>query len=184
MPLFKSLFPLARDSALTVLIVAEGEQLRVNVMPKSKDEKSSKTLYPLSLLGSPEELDRDFAQAVEIYTPGSQSVLEQAQAASAANGNKAPAPALPAPTGKKRGPKPKNASLPAPDAPAGDPPAEDDGNTDENGDTPPEVDPRQTQIPGLDETVSEQPAEPESDPVPVTGNEANVAQGDEGLDIL
>src|ERR1700738_542663 len=115
MPLFTTLFPLTKRAALTVLIVAEGDQLRVNVMPKSKDGSEEKTIYPLSLLASPEELDRDFAEAVSIYEPGSQSVLDQARAASAANNNGEAPKARPAPS-KGKGGRKRAAELPPPDA--------------------------------------------------------------------
>jgi PRTRC genetic system protein E len=173
MSLFKSLFPLARENSLTVLIVAEGEQLRVNVMPKSKDEKASKTLYPLSLLGAPDELDRDFAEAVQIYAPGAQSVLEQAQAASEANGGKK-APALPAPA-KEKGKAAKKAKANASE-PAGDG-VTDDADAPSAG-APVEVDPRQTQIPGLSAS------EDEPSDVGEEGPAASSEPEDAGVDLL
>ena len=173
MSLFKSLFPLARDNSLTVLIVAEGEYLRVNVTPKSKGDQGEKTLYPLSLLATPEELDRDFAEAVEIYSPGSQSVLEQAHAASEANSSGDVKPALPAPAKGRPGRKPKAAALPAPTGNPGEPPNGDDKGTETSA--APEVDPRQHAIPGLDD------AEPET---PVEETPAPGSAADEGIDLL
>ncbi|RDU99185.1 PRTRC system protein E [Trinickia dinghuensis] len=183
MSLFKSLYPLAQNTSLTILIVAEGEQLRVNVMPRSKDEKAEKTLYPLSLLARPEELDRDFAEALEIYAPGSQSVLEQARAASAANGSSNP-PALPAPSGTpakgKRGPKPKATALPPAQAAAADAaPVKSEGNADER----PAADPRQSGLPGLEAEPAA--AMPDSQDMREADNsEAPSEADDSGIDLL
>ncbi|AIO45105.1 PRTRC system E domain protein [Burkholderia cepacia] len=181
MSLFTSLYPLAQNASLTILIVAEGDQLRVNVMPKSKDEKAEQTLYPLSLLASPEELDRDFAEAVQIYAPGSQSVLEQARAASAANADTDAPRALPAPAKGKPGRKPKTQTAPAPSG--GDSQAANAGATDE-GD--PEVDPRQTSLleSAANEAAAAQTADSDAPPAAATSEDTAAAAGDEGLDLL
>ncbi|MFT0167529.1 PRTRC system protein E [Paraburkholderia mimosarum] len=203
MSLFQSLFPLARENALTILIVAEGDQLRVNVMPKSKDEKAQKTLYPLSLLGSPDELDEHFAEAVRIYAPHSQSVLDQARAASEANGNSSAAPALPAPDAApapakgKPGRKPKNVALPAPTVDAAgdaisDPNKEADNAKEVEGqETAQEVDPRQTSIPGLDDAAAAASAGDESNTGAAAESEAaaaianaETAEDDGAVDLL
>lgn len=134
MSLFTSLYPLAQRTTLTLLLTAEGDQLRVNVTPRaSNDAKGEKTLYPLSILATPEELDADFAEAVAIYEPSIASVIDQARAASAANTDSRSAPALPAPTRGKRKP--------------GRPPKA-DAATGENDSTDgtPETDPRQMSI--------------------------------------
>jgi PRTRC genetic system protein E len=144
---FESIYPLAQKTTLTLLITAEGDQLRVNVTPRANDDaKGEKPLYPLSILATPAELDRDFAEAVAIYEPSTLSVLDQARAASAANsGDKPSTPALPAPGTARKGNTGKkgrtSASTPETDTPAA------------AGDAPsaPEVDPRQTQIPGIDD---------------------------------
>lgn len=179
MSLFSSLYPLAQNASLTILIVAEGEQLRVNVMPKSKDEKAEQTLYPLSLLASPEELDRDFAEAVQIYAPGSQSVLEQARAASAANADSDAPKALPAPAKGKPGRKPK-AQTTAPssaDSPAADASA--------SGDGAPEVDPHQTSLLETGgEAAATQTSDDEPPPAAATFDDTPAATADEGLDLL
>ncbi|CAE6811322.1 hypothetical protein R69658_05417 [Paraburkholderia aspalathi] len=95
MSLFASLYPLAQKTTLTLLITTEGDQLRVNVTPHARDDaKGEKTLYPLSILAAPDELDRDFAEAVAIYEPSTQSVLDQARAASAANGSTKHSPCI------------------------------------------------------------------------------------------
>ncbi|KVX53355.1 PRTRC system protein E [Burkholderia cepacia] len=181
MSLFTSLYPLAQSASLTILVVAEGDQLRVNVMPKSKDEKAEQTLYPLSLLASPEELDRDFAEAVQIYTPGSQSVLEQARAASAANAETGAAPALPAPAKGKPGRKPKAQTAAA--TSSGDSQAANAGGA---GDGTPEVDPRQTSLleNGAGESASAQTDAGDMPPAAATSEDAAAAADDEGLDLL
>lgn len=144
MSLFASLYPLAQKTTLTLLITTEGNQLRVNVTPHAKqDAKGEKTLYPLSILATPEELDRDFAEAVSIYEPSTQSVLEQARTASAANGT-GKATSAHAATRGKPGRKARSESNEVVDS--NQPPAANDKAEQE---TPP-VDPRQTAIPGLD----------------------------------
>ncbi len=180
MSLFMSLYPLAQNASLTILVVAEGDQLRVNVMPKSKDEKAEQTLYPLSLLASPEELDRDFAEAVQIYAPGSQSVLEQARAASAANADAGAPPALPAPAKGKPGRKPKNQTAAAPSTT--DTQAADAGAT---GDGAPEVDPRQTSLleTGAGEADAAQTGGGDTPPADTT-DAAPAAADEEGVDLL
>jgi PRTRC genetic system protein E len=175
MSLFASLYPLAQKTTLTLLITAEGDQLRVNVTPRANDDaKGEKTLYPLSILAKPDELDRDFAAAVEIYEPSTLSVLDQARAASAANGNASTPTALPAPAPKgKRGPK-RATEMPAP--------TDSSGNASAADELP--VDPRQTQIPGIDAD-----AEPATSETPaVTGEQdssnARPAAEDDGVDLL
>ncbi|MDN7763021.1 MULTISPECIES: PRTRC system protein E [Burkholderia cepacia complex] len=180
MSLFSSLYPLAQNASLTILIVAEGDQLRVNVMPKSKDEKAEQTLYPLSLLASPEELDRDFAEAVQIYAPGSQSVLEQARAASAANTETGAPPALPAPAKGKPGRKPK-----AQTAAASSTTDIQAANAGAAGEDTPEVDPRQTSLleTGVGEAEADQTGNGDTPPTAPT-DAAPAAAGDEGIDLL
>ncbi|MCA8034867.1 PRTRC system protein E [Burkholderia arboris] len=58
--------------------------MRVNVapLPNGKGEKKP---WPLSLVATPEELDAEFAAAVDAYEPGALSLLDQARACAAAN---------------------------------------------------------------------------------------------------
>ncbi|CAG9195759.1 PRTRC system protein E [Paraburkholderia tropica] len=174
MSLFTSLHPLARRTTLTLLITAEGDQLRVNVMPRANDDaKGEKTLYPLSLLATPEELDAEFADAVSIYEPSIASVLDQARAASAANNGTA-APALPAPGGSKRkGGRPPRAEKAEGEKASGD---------DATGAS--EVDPRQMRIdePAAQDTppLAESPTQEQP---PVEQPAAAPAQS-EGLDVF
>ncbi|MCW0073004.1 PRTRC system protein E, partial [Burkholderia pseudomallei] len=85
MSLFTSLHALAQTTSIHILITAEGaNNLRVNVtpMPNGKGEKQR---WPLSLLATPEELDAEFAAAVDVYAPGATPLLDQARACAAAN---------------------------------------------------------------------------------------------------
>ncbi|KVC60523.1 hypothetical protein WI73_04700 [Burkholderia ubonensis] len=107
MSLFTSLHALAQTTSINILITAEGdENLRVNVTPLP-NAKGKKELWPLSLVATPEELDAEFAAAVEAYEPGALSLLDQARACAAAN-TSGSAPALPAPSaGQSTGNAPK-----------------------------------------------------------------------------
>ncbi|MFM0210411.1 PRTRC system protein E [Paraburkholderia sediminicola] len=176
MSLFASLHPLAQRTTLTLLITAEGDQLRVNVTPRANDDtKGEKPLYPLSILATPDELDRDFAEAVSIYEPSTLSVLDQARAASAANGTvDAVTKALPAPATKGKGGR-KRAELPAP--------TESDNASGDGGDTPP-IDPRQSQIPGIEPDAEQ--ATPETPAVAAEQDSSNAqpAAEDDGVDLL
>jgi PRTRC genetic system protein E len=177
MSLFASLFPLAQKTTLTLLITVEGDELRVNVTPRPNDDaKGEKTLYPLSLLGTPDELDRDFAEAVAIYEPSTLSVLDQARAASSANGKTTDAPrALPAPAAKgKRGRKPAADASAAPGA--------SESREEDEGSTP--TDPRQMSI--SDVVPDAQPAAPETpaEAAEQNSSEAQPAADDDGVDLL
>jgi PRTRC genetic system protein E len=178
MSLFASLHPLAQRTTLTLLITAEGDQLRVNVTPRANDDaKGEKPLYPLSILATPDELDRDFAEAVSIYEPSTLSVLDQARAASAANGTiDAGAKALPAPTTKGKGGRKRAAELLAPTD------ASDNAGNDA-GDAPP-TDPRQTQIPGIDPDVEPATAETPAVVAEQDSSNAQPAVEEDGVDLL
>ncbi|KVN36774.1 hypothetical protein WJ63_35015 [Burkholderia pyrrocinia] len=140
MSLFTSLHALAQTTSINILITAEGdENLRVNVTPLP-NAKGKKELWPLSLVATPEELDAEFAAAVEAYEPGALSLLDQARACAAANTSGSP-PALPAPSaGQPTGTAPRRRGRPPRASKAGDadtPPA----NAGENA-----TDPRQMTI--------------------------------------
>lgn len=179
MSLFASLHPLAQRTTLTLLITAEGDQLRVNVTPRANDDtKGEKPLYPLSILATPDELDRDFAEAVSIYEPSTLSVLDQARAASAANGtvDAGTKAALPAPTTKGKGGRKRAAELPAPTD------ASDNAGNDA-GDAP-LADPRQTQIPGIDPDVEPATAETPAVVAEQDSSNAQAAVEEDGVDLL
>ncbi|CAJ0740875.1 PRTRC system protein E [Ralstonia mannitolilytica] len=157
--MFTALHQLAQSAPLLVSIAAEGENLRVTVSATSTG-KTGPAVHPLVLVGAPDELDRDFAQAVQIFEPSALPLLEQARAAANANGNKDKAAAKTAKssgsskdaataagTATKRGPgrPPKNA--------AANPPEKTDASSDTDSSGPdgeqsgaPEVDPRQMSL--------------------------------------
>ncbi|MDR6493572.1 PRTRC genetic system protein E [Paraburkholderia terricola] len=183
MSLFASLYPLAQKTTLTLLITAEGDKLRVNVTPRAKDDvKGEKTLYPLSILATPDDLDRDFAEAVAIYEPSTQSVLDQARAASVANGATKSTPELPAPTATRGKPGRKARSESNGNADAGKPPATNGANAEEL----PPVDPRQTSIPGIEsDACSATPHQPTTDGEATAAAEpTSVAAGADAVDLF
>ncbi|WP_186058891.1 PRTRC system protein E [Burkholderia gladioli] len=178
MPLFQSLHELALVAPLNILISDDGGgQLRVNVTPQ-QTKKSEQKLWPLSVAGTPAELDEQFAHAVAVYQPGALSILDQARACASANNVGTKAAALPASKADtagatekpRRGRPPKNRD--AGDAPE---PKPADGG----------ADPRQLSI--TDDT----PANPDADvredrddePVISSDESAGAAASDDGLDV-
>lgn len=80
--MFTELAPLAKSTTLNVIVTAEGENLRVIVMPKAAKEGENPALStPLSLVGTPAELDAQFATIITGYT-ASRTSLEEALLAS------------------------------------------------------------------------------------------------------
>lgn len=158
--MFAELHQLARAASLLISIASEGDNLRVTVNATSTS-KNGPGVHPLVLVGTPQEIDEAFAEAVQIFEPSALPLLDQARAAANANGNKGTA-AVKAPkaatkdtqaasTPPKRGPgRPTNAEKAAAEAAknagtAGSetPPIEaKDGN---DADTP-AVDPRQMSL--------------------------------------
>jgi PRTRC genetic system protein E len=113
MTFFSSLYPLAERATLVALITVEDGLLRVNVTPQAAPGDADTTVRPLSLLATAEELDAHFAQAVEVYRPSVLPLLEQAEAAAAANGKKGSKPAaLSGPSSKKDDSNPKPEAAP------------------------------------------------------------------------
>ncbi|WP_217445544.1 PRTRC system protein E [Burkholderia metallica] len=162
---------LARTTSINILITAEGdENLRVNVTPLPNG-KGEKKLWPLSLVATPEELDAEFAAAVEAYEPGALSLLDQARACAAAN-TSGTAPALPAPTaGQSSGtPAKRGRGRPPKAEKAGDtnpPPANNDADANA-------TDPRQMRIDdGAGQTAAE--AAPPAE-APAAAEPANPSQ--------
>ncbi|WP_247538462.1 PRTRC system protein E [Ralstonia pseudosolanacearum] len=80
--MFAELHRLAQAAPLLVSITAEGDALRVTTSATSTQNGG---LLPMVLIGTPDELDREFATAVQIYEPSALSILQQAQAAATAN---------------------------------------------------------------------------------------------------
>ncbi|WP_075259062.1 PRTRC system protein E [Herbaspirillum camelliae] len=79
--MFKALQELASKSTLLISIAPEGDLMRVNITPVSKDPNTTPALRPLSLLASADELDRDFAQAMQMWSAPRRSLLDQVAAA-------------------------------------------------------------------------------------------------------
>jgi PRTRC genetic system protein E len=167
--MFKELHAMAKDATLLITATAEGDQLRVSVTPiyPNGTNASAATLRPLSVIGSPEELDADFAAVLEFWKAPKRTLIEQAQAAAAGEdasevvkGTSKPANAKPAEDAKpksKPGRKPKTDASGAP-GPAG--PA-DDANNNGGAET--------FALTGAESSDDETPvAEPEPAPVAAT----------------
>ncbi|WP_051156282.1 PRTRC system protein E [Herbaspirillum huttiense] len=75
--MFKGLQELARKSTLLISIAPEGDLMRVNITQVSKNPDTAPALRPLSLLASADELDRDFAQAMQMWSTTRRSLLDQ-----------------------------------------------------------------------------------------------------------
>jgi PRTRC genetic system protein E len=117
--MFKDLHELAQDATLMITVAAEAEQLRVSVTPVYAGVKPPLgARRPLSILGTPDELDADFTAALAIWQAPRRTVLQQAQDASEdeQDGEAASAPA-----------KQKNKPGRKPKAPADTPPGQQDG---------------------------------------------------------
>lgn len=67
---------LERTTMVTMTISKEGDQLRVNFIPKAKNEEYA-SVTPLSLIGTAEELDREITQVLTRYSAKSESIAEQ-----------------------------------------------------------------------------------------------------------
>lgn len=93
--MFTELHAMAKAAMLLITATAEGDQLRVSVSPTYPDGKApagAVALRPLSLVGTPEELDADFGAALALWlTPPKRSIMEQAQAAAGQDADEAPA---------------------------------------------------------------------------------------------
>lgn len=196
--MFAELHRLAQAAPLLVSITAEGDALRVTT---STTSTTNGGLLPMVLIGTPDELDRDFATAVQIYEPSALSILQQAQAAATANSAAGKTKAIanePAKAGNKgagttdappkRGPgrPPKNnasAAAAKADAP-GNPPEDDDKDT-----GAPEVDPRQMSLvtpdPEPASAATEPPAaaEASAQPTDPTPPAASTDPRDTGLEL-
>lgn len=93
--MFTELHAMAKAAMLLITATAEGDQLRVSVSPTYPDGKApagTVALRPLSLVGTPDELDADFGAALALWlTPPKRSIIEQAQAAADQDAEEAPA---------------------------------------------------------------------------------------------
>jgi PRTRC genetic system protein E len=82
--MFKELHAMAKAATLLMTASAEGDQLRVSVTatyPEGKVPAGATPLRPLSVVGSPDELDADFAAVLAFWQAPKKSLIEQAQAA-------------------------------------------------------------------------------------------------------
>lgn len=79
--MFTQIAQLAKHSTLNLIISAEGDNLRVIVMPKPKGGENAALSTPLSLLASPEELDREFASVINGYSANRTTLQESLDAA-------------------------------------------------------------------------------------------------------
>nr|WP_034341397.1 PRTRC system protein E [Herbaspirillum sp. B39] len=75
--MFKALQELSRKSTLRISIAPEGDLMRVNITPVSKNPDAAPALRPLSLLASADELDRDFVQAMQMWSTPRRTLLDQ-----------------------------------------------------------------------------------------------------------
>lgn len=81
--MFTELHEMAKAAMLLITATAEGDQLRISVTPTYPDGKVPTTaaaLRPLSLVGTPGELNADFATALGMWQAPRRSILDQAQA--------------------------------------------------------------------------------------------------------
>jgi PRTRC genetic system protein E len=83
---FSELMPLLRHRTVLITVARESDTtLRVNVLPKRANDSDNPALTtPLSFVGTPEELDRDFARELASYVDAHRhlgSTLAEAKAA-------------------------------------------------------------------------------------------------------
>lgn len=105
--MFNELHELAGRAVLHLMLVAEGDKLRVTLQPKPTGKKGD-VPQPMIIVATPAELDAGFAQAVNTYQAPALSVLEQAQAQAKAVAEK--------PVAKKSAPAVKKAKVAKPAA--------------------------------------------------------------------
>lgn len=105
--MFQDLHALAQGATLMIVVSSEGDDLRVSVTPTQNDKSIPTPVRPLSLLGTPEELDAGFAIALQTWRAPRMSIVDQAKAQA---NDEAPA-------------KPAAAAKPKADAPAKSKPA-------------------------------------------------------------
>lgn len=83
--MFTELHAMAKAAMLLITATAEGDQLRISISPTypaGKAPAGATALRPLTLVGTPDELNADFAAALAVWqTPPKRSIIEQARAA-------------------------------------------------------------------------------------------------------
>lgn len=67
--MFRDLFPVARHTPLNLIITPNGERLSVIVIPKPSGDAADNPALgkPLSFVGTPDDLDREFPEALRQY---------------------------------------------------------------------------------------------------------------------
>lgn len=169
--MFADLHALAQSATLLIAVSAEGDDLRVSVTPiLAGDKAKAHALRPLSLLGTPAELDADFGAALIAWQAPRKSLVEQAEAvAGATDDEKTPAASKPKATPAKAekakpGPKPKAAATAA--GPAAAPAGGTTGAETASGEAAPEfvLAPPPVEMPTANEDDDLPPAPP---PAPV-----------------
>lgn len=75
--LFQALHELAKSTDLHMTITAQGDDLRVIVLPKPKDGAIAALSTPLALTASAAELDEKFVATLSSYTASRKSLDEQ-----------------------------------------------------------------------------------------------------------
>ena len=115
MTMFTALAPLTARATLYFTIVAEGDRLRVTLLSKPTGEKGA-VPPALQLIGTADELDRDFVASIAEYQAPAMSVLEQAKAQAKEIAEKPAATVTPAPkaAAKKAAAKPAKSAQAAP----------------------------------------------------------------------
>ena len=127
--MFVELIPLLAGRTVMITVAREDDKtLRVNVIPKIKDDENPALTTPLSYTGTPEELDselgRHLASYVECHTQlGSTLAQAKAEMEAAAKAAQEEARKKAAERGKKAADKPVTNADSAPAAPATPPPA-------------------------------------------------------------
>jgi PRTRC genetic system protein E len=124
--MFTELMPLLAERTMLITVARESDTvIRTTVIPKRIIENENAALStPLSFVGAPEELDRDFGRALAEYVDAHQrlgSSLAQAKAEMEAAAKAAQEEAKRKADEKRKAKSPTSASAPAPAPASGDP---------------------------------------------------------------
>lgn len=67
--MFQAIFPVARHTPLNIIVTPNGERLSIIVIPKPSGDASDNPALskPLSFVGTPEDLDREFPEQLRLY---------------------------------------------------------------------------------------------------------------------
>ena len=82
--MFTELMPLLAERTVLITVARESDStIRLNVVPKAKESENTALSTPLSFVGTPQELDREFTKELAAYVETHQqlsSTLAQAKA--------------------------------------------------------------------------------------------------------